>query len=100
MASAGRIALDTYPDDWRYYTLNFPVARYQKLSIAQICREMASCSRTFYSIPRILQRVLRNAVQRRAPLISLVANRSYRRNYRLEARTYPDFQREWRSRGE
>ena len=29
MKADGRIALDTFPEDWKYYTLTFPVARYQ-----------------------------------------------------------------------
>jgi radical SAM superfamily enzyme YgiQ (UPF0313 family) len=100
MRSADRIAFDTYPDDWRYYTLNLPVARYKQLSLADICREMVSCSRTFYSMPRVLRRVWGNLVERRAPLVSLVTNLSYRRNYRLETGTYADFEREFRGRSE
>jgi radical SAM superfamily enzyme YgiQ (UPF0313 family) len=100
MKAEDRIALDTYPEDWRYYTLNLPVARYRRLSISEICREMVSCSRTFYSMPRVLRRVLGNLVHGRAPLVSLVTNLSYRRNYRLECATYGDFEREWRGRGD
>jgi radical SAM superfamily enzyme YgiQ (UPF0313 family) len=99
MKSAGRIALDAYPADWQYYTLNLPVARYKHLSPAGVFQEMLSCSRTFYSMPRVLRRVWANLWQRRAPLISLVANLSYRRNYRLEGNTYADFERQRRSRG-
>jgi radical SAM superfamily enzyme YgiQ (UPF0313 family) len=100
MKAEDRIALNTYPEDWRYYTLNLPVARYRRLSISAICREMVSCSRTFYSMPRVLRRVWGNLVHGRAPLVSLVTNLSYRRNYRLECATYGDFEREWRSRGD
>jgi radical SAM superfamily enzyme YgiQ (UPF0313 family) len=100
MRSAGRITFDTYPEDWQYYTLNLPVARYKHLSLAGIFQEMMSCSRTFYSMPRVLRRVWGNLWQRRAPLISLVANLSYRRNFRLECSTYPDFERQWRNRGD
>jgi radical SAM superfamily enzyme YgiQ (UPF0313 family) len=98
MKSADRIAFDAYPEDWRYYTLNFPVARYKHLSLAGILQEMRSCSRTFYSMPRVLRRVSRSLSQRRGPLISLVANLSYRRNFRLECNTYADFERQWGNR--
>ena len=33
MISEGRIALDTFPEDWKYYTLTFPVGRYKHLSL-------------------------------------------------------------------
>jgi radical SAM superfamily enzyme YgiQ (UPF0313 family) len=57
MKSEGRIALDTFPEDWKYYTLTFPVARYKHLSLDGIIEEMISCNRDFYSMPRILRRV-------------------------------------------
>ncbi len=93
MESEGRIALHDYPADWDYYTLNFPVARYKHLSQDGIFQEMVSCNQDFYSIPRVLRRALRNVWQRRAPLISLVANLSYRRNFRLDFKKYADFKR-------
>src|SRR5512137_675758 len=40
MTSEGRIALDAFPDDWRYYTLTFPVAQYKHLSLDSIIQEM------------------------------------------------------------
>jgi len=39
MKAEGRIALDTFPEDWKYYTLTFPVARYRHLSLAAIIDE-------------------------------------------------------------
>jgi len=77
MKSQDRIALDTFPQDWKYYTLTFPVARYND----------------FYSIPRILHRVLANLWCRRHPLISLVGNLSYRSNLRLNGKAYAQFKR-------
>ena len=68
MKSEDRIALDTFPEDWKYYTLTFPVARYKHLSLDGIIEEMISCNRHFYSMPRILRRVWRNVWQRRKPL--------------------------------
>ena len=91
MKSQDRIALDAFPDDWKYYTLTFPVARYKHLSLDGIIEEMISCQRTFYSIPRILRRVCRNLWQRRKPLISLVGNLSYRSNIRVECDAYAHF---------
>jgi radical SAM superfamily enzyme YgiQ (UPF0313 family) len=94
MKSQDRIALDAFPDDWKYYTLTFPVARYKHLSLDGIIEEMISCDRTFYSIPRILRRVWGNLWQRRKPLISLVGNLSYRSNIRVECDAYADFKRQ------
>jgi radical SAM superfamily enzyme YgiQ (UPF0313 family) len=92
--SEGRIALDTYPEDWKYYTLTFPVARYKHLSLNQIIQEMISCDRRFYSMPRILRRVWGNAWRRRKPLLTLVGNLSYRSNMRLDREAYADFMRQ------
>jgi len=41
-------------------------------------------------------RLWRSLWQHCKPLISLVANLSYRNNSRLDGRTYADFQRQWR----
>jgi len=91
MKSQDRIALDAFPEDWRYYTLTFPVARYKHLSLDGVIQEMISCNRNFYSMPRILRRVWGNVWQRRKALISLVGNFSYRGNLRLDCRAYADF---------
>ena len=92
MKSEDRVALDTFPEDWKYYTLNFPVARYRHLSQDGIIREMISCSSNFYSLPRIAHRVAGNLRHRREPLVSLVANLSYRRNFRLDVAAFANFQ--------
>jgi len=93
MADEKRIARNAYPDDWKYYTLNLPVARYKNFSRDAIYREMMSCSKTFYSLPRILRRVSANVRRLRTPLFSLVANLSYRWNYHLDEQVYDDFKR-------
>jgi radical SAM superfamily enzyme YgiQ (UPF0313 family) len=98
MTSQGRIALDTFPEDWKYYTLTYPVARYKHLSMDGIIKEMVSCDRDFYSMPRILRRVWGNLWQCREPLITLVGNFSYRSNIRLSAEAYSEFRRYWGSR--
>jgi radical SAM superfamily enzyme YgiQ (UPF0313 family) len=91
MKSENRIALDAFPEDWKYYTLTFPVARYKNLSLEGIIQEMISCDRNFYSMPRILRRVWSSLWQGRKPMISLVGNFSYRNNLRLNRKAYADF---------
>jgi len=91
MKSERRIARDAFPEDWKYYTLTFPVARYKHLSLEAVIEEMLICSRSFYSLPRVLGRVGVSFRQRRSPIISLLGNLSYRRNYRLDAAALADF---------
>jgi radical SAM superfamily enzyme YgiQ (UPF0313 family) len=94
MKSRDRIALDAFPDDWKYYTLSFPVARFKHLSLDGIIEEMISCDRTFYSMPRILRRMWGSVWHRRQPLIALVGNLSYRKNSRLSRKVFADFRRQ------
>ena len=94
MKSEGRIALDAFPEDWKYYTLTFPVTRYKHFALDGIIQEMISCNRNFYCLPRILRRVGSNLWQRRKPLISLVGNLSFRGNLRVSSKAYADFQRQ------
>lgn len=93
MHSEGRIALGTFPDDWKYYTLTFPVARYKQLSPEEVFREMTTCNRDFYSFPRILRRVASCLWRGHRPLISLVGNLSFRRNISVDGKSYADFRR-------
>ncbi|MGB2987470.1 MAG: radical SAM protein [Phycisphaerae bacterium] len=83
MESQRRLVANSFPDDWKYYTLTFPVARYQHLSSWEIVREMEACDGTFYSVRPILRRVWRSVRHWRGPLIALVANLSYRSNINL-----------------
>jgi radical SAM superfamily enzyme YgiQ (UPF0313 family) len=98
MKSEGRIALDSFPEDWKYYTLTFPVAKYKHFSLDVIIEEMVSCDRNFYSMSRILRRVWSNLWQYRQPLITLISNLSYRNNLRLNCKAYADFKRYWDNR--
>ena len=85
MESEGRIVADAFPEDWKYYTLRFPVARYKHLSWADLLREREACSRAFYSYPHIARRVLSTLWHARNPiitLVTLVSNLSCRSNYR------------------
>jgi radical SAM superfamily enzyme YgiQ (UPF0313 family) len=91
MKSEGRIAFDTFPEDWKYYTLTFPVARYKHLSLDGIIEEMIFCNRDFYSMPRILRRVWGNLWQHRKPLISLVSSLSYRGNIPVNCKACAEF---------
>ncbi len=91
MKADGRIALNALPEDWKYYTLTYPVARYRHLSLDGAIQEMISCNRDFYSRVRVLRRLCSNVWQRRAPLISFVGNLSYRSNIRVDCKAYADF---------
>jgi radical SAM superfamily enzyme YgiQ (UPF0313 family) len=85
MESEGRIIADAFPEDWRYYTLKYPVARYKHLSWGDLLREREVCSRAFYSYPRIIRRVFSTLWRTRKPiitLVSLVINLSCRSNYK------------------
>jgi radical SAM superfamily enzyme YgiQ (UPF0313 family) len=98
MKSEGRIALDAFPEDWKYYTLTYPVARYKHLSLDGILREMTTCNRTFYSLPHVLRRIWRSVSQRRKPWLSIIGNFSSRGNIRLAQRSYEKFRHQVRDR--
>jgi radical SAM superfamily enzyme YgiQ (UPF0313 family) len=91
MKAEDRLPLNTFPEDWKYYTLTFPVARYKHLSPDGIIREMNTCNDTFYSVPSILRRVWTSVWRRRNPLLSLIGNLSYRNNIRMGHRAHADF---------
>jgi radical SAM superfamily enzyme YgiQ (UPF0313 family) len=83
MESEDRIVADKFPEDWDYYTLTFPVARYQQLSWTDVINEHAACSRAFYSYPRIIRRTFGSLWRTRNPvgvLANLVSNLSYKHN--------------------
>jgi radical SAM superfamily enzyme YgiQ (UPF0313 family) len=80
MESEGRLAANCFPEDWKYYTLTFPVARYRHFSGREIVKEMETCDGTFYSVRPVLRRLWHSVRHWRRPLIALVANLSYRSN--------------------
>ena len=88
MESEDRIIANDFPEDWKYYTLKFPVCRYKHLSWADMLSENEVCLRAFYSYPRILRRAFGHLLRRRKLVTSLViagTNFSYRstlRSYR------------------
>ena len=84
MKAQDRIAADSFPEDWKYFTLTLPVGRYKHLSWTHIIQEMDICNRRFFSLGRILRRFCSSVWGRRAPLFSLVSNLSFRRNIRTD----------------
>jgi len=92
MESEGRIAVNSFPNDWKYYTLTFPVARYKQLSWNDIIKEKRYCDKAFYSTKRILSRLRGNFWQRRSPIIAMVANLSYKNNLCLVRKAYQQFE--------
>ena len=94
MKADERIPLNRFPEDWKYYTLMHPVARYQGFSLEGVIKEMTTCNRSFYSMPRIAGRMAGSVCHRRSPLFSLVHNLSSRRNSQLLTRAYAEFRRD------
>lgn len=94
MTAEDRVALDRFPDDWQYYTLTFPVARYARLSQGQAIDEMLDCERRFYATPRILSRLWKNVVHNRRPLINLFGSLSYRMNLEVNRSAWAVFSEE------
>lgn len=91
MEDDGRIRSKDYPQDWKYYTLTYPVASYAHLTWAELVEEVNRFNDRFYSYPRILRRMLQLATNTRSIrtlLIVLVANLSYRFNHLLDRRVY------------
>ncbi len=89
MRDEGRIIADRYPEDWRYYTFTYPVARYRHLTWPQAVHEMSEVNRHFYTVPRIAHRVSRGLWLTRRPLAvlaGLATNLSYRFNRSKENR--------------
>jgi len=81
--SEKRIVADKFPEDWKYYTLNFPVTDYMNLSWTDIFNETLACFDHFYSYPRIFGRFLWQLIINRKlfpALLSVIANINYRRN--------------------
>jgi len=88
MKLEGRIAADLFPEDWKYFTLCFPVARYKHLSWASILQEMDTCNRGFYSLRGIAHRVCSSLWRRPDLLLAIVSNLSFRHNVRTDRELY------------
>jgi len=91
MEREGRIRSNDYPQDWRYYTLTYPVASYAHLTWAELDGEVKRFNDRYYSYPQIILRMLqlaRNTCSPKTLLIALVGNLSYRSNIRLDKRLH------------
>jgi radical SAM superfamily enzyme YgiQ (UPF0313 family) len=88
MSADGRIDKVDFPEDWKYYTLNYPVARYKHLSLEQIVQEMTECNATFYSTANILSRFSGNLLAGRNAVYGMLSNVTSRRNSRRFAQIH------------
>jgi radical SAM superfamily enzyme YgiQ (UPF0313 family) len=91
MEAQGRIAANSFPEDWQYYILCMPVAHYMHLSWDDMVDEYLTASRAFYSYPRIVARFLATLLHSRKPLpaaTSLVMNLLYRRDLPLNIQRF------------
>jgi radical SAM superfamily enzyme YgiQ (UPF0313 family) len=89
MEREGRIRSNNYPQDWKYYTLTYPVASYTHLSWAELADEVNRFNGLFYSYAQILRRMLhlaRHTQSLRTLSVVAVANLSYRSNHLLDRR--------------
>ncbi len=92
MEHAHRIVLNKFPKDWKYYTLTYPVARYNQLSWSEMIEEKDACFRSFYSYGGILRRAWGLLRQLHNPALTVVSNLWYRRNtLRLDRQAYQTF---------
>jgi radical SAM superfamily enzyme YgiQ (UPF0313 family) len=84
MEQEGRIVANNYPEDWQYYTLCYPVAKYKNFTWSELLQEVNRFSDLFSSYPKILYRILRMVFRRwkdpRAVAVGVVGNLSYRYN--------------------
>ncbi len=92
MSAKNRVVLNRSVGDWRYFTLTFPVARYNHLSWREMIAEKEECFRIFYAGTAILGRVCSCIFHLRNPFPTLFSNLSYRVNtLRLDRRAYEEF---------
>ncbi len=91
MVAEDRIVANQFPDDWKYYTLTFPVANYQNLSWAEMLDEMNQSTDVFYSYWQIARRAVSSLVTSRGlfrPFVTVATNFSFKFNGRIDKRTY------------
>jgi len=87
MKEADRIAANSFPEDWKYYTLTYPVAQYRHFSSEDLVHEFTSCFKRFYSLRCILRRMAVRFIRSRRISdvgLFLIANLSYRGNLKVE----------------
>lgn len=91
MEAKGRIAANSFPEDWQYYILCLPVAHYMHLSWDEMIHEFITACRCFYSYRRIAGRFVTSLVHSRKPitaLTALVTNLLYRRDLPLNIKRF------------
>jgi radical SAM superfamily enzyme YgiQ (UPF0313 family) len=92
MLSENRITANDFPNDWKYYTLTFPVAKYMHLTWSDMLSEKDSCYRNFYAYPHILRRTNSSLWHFRNPFVTLISNMVFRINtLRFDRKTYENF---------
>jgi len=78
LAAEGRIVMNNYPVDWRYYTLMYPTVRFRNFSWSQMVDEYREFVRLFYTRRRIIARLRRCLRRPRQLLFATVGNFSIR----------------------
>jgi radical SAM superfamily enzyme YgiQ (UPF0313 family) len=92
MKAKDRIILNDTPGDWRYFTLTFPVARFNHLTWSDMIVEKDICYRTFYTYFKIMQRVFSGIYERRNPFPILFSNLVFRiAALRLDRKVYQKY---------
>jgi radical SAM superfamily enzyme YgiQ (UPF0313 family) len=91
MEEDGRLVANHFPDDWKYYTLTFPVATYAQLSWSEMLQEMNDTNEYFYSYKHIARRALTSMWRSRGlfgPFVTLATNFSFKFNGTIDNNTY------------
>ena len=97
MKSEGRIIANNFPEDWKYYNLTYPVARYKNFSWSEIRQEMNTCYQEFYSYIHILRRginVLLRMKKIGRVLILFIISFGFRQDMKQEWNRLPEVQNE------
>ena len=88
LEAQGRIPMNDFPEDWKYYTLTYPVASYKYVGRDVIISEMKECNGTFYNLSNIASRFGRDLSVGHNPLLGLLSSCTSRRNSRAFGRMY------------
>ena len=89
--SQNRITIRDFPENWKYYTLTYPVVRYKNLTPDEAIVEMNLCSKRFYTLPKMLRRLWHNMRHGQSLVIGLAGGYSYWKNIQIEHRKLVDF---------
>ena len=88
LEAEGRIPMSDFPEDWKYYTLTYPVARYKYIGADRIISEMKECNATFYSASNIASRFGRDLTTGLNPFLGVLSSVTSRRNSLAFGRVY------------